>query len=109
MAKEDSFILYTDQKAVIGKLTDKQAGQLLKALYQYVDTGQMTKLDPTLDLVITPFITTINRDKEKYERISKVRAEAGCKGGSKSKQKKQMQAKGSNCDDRDSDNDSDII
>lgn len=109
MAKEDSFILYTDQKAVIEKLTDKQAGQLLKALYQYVDTGQMTKLDPTLDLVITPFITTINRDKEKYERISKVRAEAGCKGGSKSKQKKQMQAKGSNCDDSDSDNDSDII
>ena len=109
MAKEDSFILYTDQKAVVEKLTDKQAGQIFKALYQYVDTGQMTKLDPTLTLVITPFITTINRDKEKYEKISKVRAEAGYKGGSKSKQKKQMQAKGSNCDDSDSDSDSDII
>lgn len=88
MSKKDSFILYTDQKAVINKLTDEQAGKILKALYQYADTGQMLQLDTTLDLVITPFITTMDRDKIKYEKTCRVRAEAGSKG---------RKAKGSKC------------
>lgn len=66
MGKKDSFVLYTDQKAVIDKLSNEQAGQLIKTIYTYVDTGQLPKLDMTLDLVITPFITTIDRDKQKY-------------------------------------------
>ena len=101
MAKKDSFVLYTDQKAVIDKLSNEQAGQLIKAIYTYVDTGQLPKLDITLDLVITPFITTLDRDKKKYEEISKVRANA-----SKSKQKKQMIANGNKCNDSDSDTES---
>lgn len=66
MEKKDSFILYTDQKAVIDKLSNEQAGQLIKAIYTYVETERLPKLDMTLDLVITPFITTIDRDKQKY-------------------------------------------
>lgn len=66
MAKKDSFVLYTDQKAVIDKLSNEQAGKLIKAIYTYVETEQLPKLDMTLDLVITPFITTIDRDKQKY-------------------------------------------
>ena len=101
MAKKHSFVLYTDQKAVIDKLSNEQAGQLIKAIYAYVDTGQLLKLDMTLDLVITPFITTIDRDKKKYEEISIIRANA-----SKSKQKKQMIANGNKCNDSDNDSDS---
>lgn len=101
MAKKHSFVLYTDQKAVIDKLSNEQAGQLIKAIYAYVDTGQLPRLDMTLDLVITPFITTIDRDKKKYEEISIIRANA-----SKSKQKKQMIANGSKCNDSDNDSDS---
>lgn len=65
---KDSFILYTDQKAVIDKLSNEQAGQLIKAIYSYVDTGQLPELNMTLDLVITPFITTLDRDKQKYAK-----------------------------------------
>jgi len=101
MPKKESFVLYTDQKAVIDKLSNEQAGQLIKAIYTYVDTGQMPKLDMTLDLVITPFITTLDRDKKKYEEISRVRANA-----SKSKQKKQMMSNDNKCNDSDSDTDS---
>ena len=101
MGKKDSFVLYTDQKAVIDKLSNEQAGQLIKAIYTYIETGQLPTLDMTLDLVITPFITTIDRDKKKYEEISRVRANA-----SKSKQKKQMITNGSKCNDSDSDTDS---
>ena len=102
MSKKDSFVLYTDQKAVIDKLSNEQAGQLIKAIYTYVDTGQLPEeLDMTLDLVITTFITTLDRDKKKYEEISRVRANA-----SKSKQKKQMIANDNKCNDSDSDTDS---
>lgn len=101
MGKKDSFVLYTDQKAVIDKLSNEQAGQLIKAIYTYVDTGQLPELDITLDLVITPFVTTLDRDKKKYEEISKVRANA-----SKSKQKKQMIANDNKCNDSDTDTES---
>lgn len=78
---QNSFILYTEQKAVIDKLTDEQAGKLIKALYEYSTTGIMPKLDSILDLVITPFITALDRNKEKYQETCKKRALAGSKGG----------------------------
>ena len=115
MAKKDSFILYTEQKAVIDKLTDEQAGKLIKAIYEYVQNGEMPELDTVLDLVITPFKTVLDKDKESYERVCKARAEAGAKGGkqkkqmqtneSKDKQKKQMQTKDSKSDDNDNEYD----
>lgn len=121
MAKKDSFVLYTDQKAVVNKLSDEQAGKLIKAIYEYVETGVMPELDNVLDLVITPFKTVLDKDKAKYEEVSKARAEAGSKGGkqnkqnetnetkaSKNKQKKQLQTKDSNCDDNDNEYDNDI-
>lgn len=117
MAGKDSFILYTEQKAVIDKLSNEQAGKLIKAIYEYVETGKMPELDITLDLVITPFKTILDKNKAKYEEVSKARAEAGSKGGkqnkqkeankSKIKQKKQLQTKDSNCDDNDNDNEND--
>ncbi len=101
---KDSFILYTEQKAVIDKLTDEQAGKLIKAIYEYVETDKMPQLDTVLDLVITPFKLALDRNKTKYEAVSKKRAEAGAKGG---KQKKQMQTKDNKHSDNDNVNDSD--
>ena len=89
---KDSFILYTEQKAVIDKLTNEQAGKLIKAIYEYVATDQMPLLDNLLDLVITPIKTALDKNKEKYEEVSKIRAEAGSKGG---KQKVAKQANAS--------------
>lgn len=116
MAKKESFILYTDQKAVIDKLSDEQAGKLIKAIYEYVEDGKMPELDSVLDLVITPFKTVLDKDRTKYEEVSKARAEAGSKGGrakeNKTKQKKQLQAKEnktSNSDDNDNEYDNDNV
>lgn len=115
MAKKDSFVLYTDQKAVLDKLSDEQAGKLIKAIYEYVENGEMPELDNVLDLVITPFKTVLDKDKVKYEEVSKARAEAGSRGGkakeSKEKQNEQLQTnenKTSNCDDNDNENDNDL-
>lgn len=98
---KDSFILYTEQKAVIDKLTDEQAGKIIKAIYEYVETDKMPCLDNVLDLVITPFKLALDRNKAKYEKVSKIRAEVGAKGG---KQKKQLQTNNINCNDNVNDN-----
>ena len=113
---KNSFILYNDQKNVIDKLTDEQAGKLIKAIYAY-ESGEEIVLDGLLDLVITPFITALEKDREKYQETCNKRARAGSEGGkqrvanqanaSKSKQIKQKQANQADKD-NDKDNDKDI-
>lgn len=103
---KDSFILYTEQKAIIDKLSNEQAGKLIKAIYEYVETDKMPSLDNIVDLAITPFKLALDRNKEKYEKVSRIRAEAGAKGG---KQKKQMKTKESKCNDNENVNVNDNV
>lgn len=91
MAK-DTFILYTEQKEVIDKLSDEQAGKLIKAIYEYVETGEMPNLDNVLDLVIIPFKQNLDRNADKYEETKKKRSEAGKLGAEIKKQKQAKQA-----------------
>ena len=84
---KDSFILYTEQKEVINKLSDEQAGKLIKAIYEYGETGQMPKLDTLLEIVIIPFKQNIDRNADKYEEIKQKRSLAGKKGAKIKKQK----------------------
>lgn len=91
MAK-DSFILYTEQKEVIDKLTNEQAGKLIKAIYEYAETGKMPKLDTLLEIVIIPFKQNIDRNTNKWEEIKKKRSEAGKIGAEIKKQKQTKQA-----------------
>lgn len=78
---KDSFILYTEQKAIIDKLTDEQAGKLIKAIYEYVATDKMPELETTIDLVITPFKIALDKNKEKYQNVVVRNRENGLKGG----------------------------
>lgn len=91
MAK-DTFILYTEQKEVIDKLSNEQAGKLIKAIYEYVETGEMPNLDNVLDLVIIPFKQNLDRNADKYEETKKKRSEAGKLGAEIKKQKQAKQA-----------------
>lgn len=90
---KDSFILYTEQKEVVDKLTDEQAGKIFKAIYEYVQTDKMPELDSLLDIIIIPFKQSLDRNTEKWEEIKKKRSEAGKKGA---EIKKQNQAKEAN-------------
>ena len=89
----DSFILYTEQKEVVDKLSDEQAGKIFKAIYEYIQTDKMPRLDGLLDIIIIPFKQSIDRNTEKWEEIKKKRSEAGKKGA---EIKKQNQAKEAN-------------
>lgn len=98
----DSFILYTEQKEIINKLSDEQAGKLIKAIYEYESTGVMPILEKEIDLVITPIKQTLDKNEKKWEEMKKQRSEAGRLGGIKrainqgqelSSKSKQSQAK----------------
>ena len=113
---KDSFILYTEQREVIEKLSDEQAGKLIKAIYKYVETGQMPKLDTLLEIVIIPFKQNIDRNADKYEEIKQKRSLAGKAGAKIKKQKQAKQANANfvkqtlanqavNVNDNDNDND----
>lgn len=83
MQEKNSFILYTDQKEVVDKLTDEQAGKLMKALYQYSENGTMPELDTLLEIAIIPIKQSIDKNNEKWEEERQKRSEAGRLGGLK--------------------------
>ena len=113
---KNAFLLYKNHAEIFEKLSDEQAGKLIKAIFEYERTGIMPKLEPLLDMAFTPIKQTIDIDAEKYAQKVEKRREAGSKGGkqrvanqanaSKSKQKQANQADNDN--DNDKDNDKDI-
>lgn len=70
MAK-DSFILYLEQKQIFEMLTNEEAGQLIKAIFEYEDTGQIVRLDRSLQIAFLPIKSALDRNKEKYENVVK--------------------------------------
>ena len=71
--EKKSFILYNDQSKIIQKLSDNQAGVLIKKIYSYVNNGiyEMDE-DALVDMVYTVLTEQINRDIEKYcDKIEK--------------------------------------
>ncbi len=73
---------------MIEKLTDEQAGILLKNLYSYSNNGRISPLiqDPVLDMVFTSIKTSLDRDYLKYCEMCLKRSESGKQGGRPKKQ-----------------------
>lgn len=80
-AAKDSFILYTDYKQHIELLTDEEAGQLFRALFEFVEAGTVPSFTGQLKMCFSFISAQIRRDKEKYIDICNKRAEAGRIGG----------------------------
>lgn len=66
---KDSFILYQEQKEIFDTLSDSEAGKLIKAIFEYESTGQSPKLSKTLNLVFIPIKNSLDRNKEKYQKV----------------------------------------
>lgn len=103
-----SFVLYTDYAKHIALLTNEETGELLKALFEYVEFGKQPGFSGALMMCFSFIADQIARDKEKYQDVCKKRAEAGRKGG-KQKQANLANAKNealckSNVADIDNDN-----
>lgn len=78
--KKKSFLLYLDTLEILHKLTDEQAGKLLKAFLAY-HSEQDLNLDPMLDLVFFSFQAQFERDGLKYNKIVERNKNNGSKGG----------------------------
>jgi len=110
-SQNKSFVLYTDYAKHIALLTNEETGELLKALFKYVEFGTQPEFSGALMMCFSFIADQIARDKEKYQDVCKKRAEAGRKGG---KQKKANLANAknealcqSNVADTDNDNEDD--
>ena len=66
---KDSFIMYQEQKEIFDTLSDNEAGKLIKAIFEYESTGQSPKLSKTLNLVFIPIKNSLDRNKEKYQKV----------------------------------------
>jgi len=66
-----SFLLYCDQVEMLKKLTDEQAGFLIKKVYKYCGNGRQDPeiKDPIIDMAFTSIKTALDRDYEKYLKI----------------------------------------
>ncbi len=98
MDEKKGFVLFDDQKEVVDKLTDEQAGKIFKAIYEYVETNEVPELDTLLDLVFTPFKTSIDRNQKKWLETKRKRSEAGKKhiGNKYGTKENEMEQNGTN-------------
>ncbi len=83
MADKKSFVMYMSWAKAISKMTDEQAGQLLKAVYEYQTNPDACPEDAGADLVFEIVKERLDEDNMKYQKTCDSRAEAGRKGNEK--------------------------
>jgi hypothetical protein len=66
-----------EQAEVFNLLEDSEAGKLIKAVFEYQQTGIMPKLEKSLRIAFMPIKGTLDRNAIKWEEIRKKRSEAG--------------------------------
>lgn len=81
MAEKDSFVLYNSYYDLIEDLNMEQRGALLTAILEHSLGIEQTDLDPITKLAYRVIASQLDRDRKKWERTCKKRAEAGRRGG----------------------------
>ena len=92
----NSFILYSDMADVFLDMPDTEAGQLIKAIFQYQAGGEVT-LPANLKYVFPLIRAQLNRDAEKWKKITEVRAAVGARGLASRWERKANDGKNSKC------------
>ena len=83
-----TFVLRTEYQAVFDRLSDQQAGALIKSIYAHVTQGAALALsDKETEMAFTFIRQDLDFDSQKYEEICAKRAAAGRKGGKAQKSK----------------------
>ena len=71
----DGFVLYLKKKSLFDKLSDADAGRLIKAIYTYQTDGTRPT-DTMTDLLLEDFIVDFTQDKEKHSKFVESRRAA---------------------------------
>ena len=83
MAGKKSFVMYTSWEKSIKRMTNEQAGQLLKAIYEYQSNPDACPENDGAALVFEIIKEKMDEDNTKYQKTCDSRAEAGRKGNEK--------------------------
>jgi hypothetical protein len=81
-----SFIIYTDSRGMVNKLSNERAGILFKTIFSYCDDENPICNDEVVDIVFEHFKNILKRDLKKYENIIDRNRNNGKKGGRPQKQ-----------------------
>lgn len=115
-----SFVLYCDLLGVVEKLSDDDAGKLMKHLLQYVNDLEPVAPSTLIDIVFEPIRQHLKRDLVRWSGICEKRKISGSKGGinsGKSRRSKQIKqvlktrskTKQRQANEADNDNDNDNV
>lgn len=88
---KESFILFAEHEEIFENLTDKQAGQLIKAIFSYEKNREVPHLDKTVKVAFVPIKQVLDKNREKYRLKCEQNKENGKKGGRPKKSKKTEQ------------------
>lgn len=109
-----SFVMYQEWHTLFESMTDDQAGQLIKAIYNYQYGEESPPKEPLLFSIYKMLIERFKVDADKYQKVCEMRREYGKMGGiAKASKSYQKQAKATksiaNLADNDNDNDNDLL
>lgn len=80
MADKKSFVMYRSWGAAVAKMSDEQAGKLIKAIYSLQENPETATDDPAIEFVFEIIKEKMIEDTEAYEATCRRRSEAGKKG-----------------------------
>ena len=78
---QKSFILYSDYSDMINELSDAEAGELLKSVFKYTNTGEAPDLKGMAKMAFIVIKQNLDRNAVKYQETIEKRRIAGSKGG----------------------------
>lgn len=78
---KESFILFIEQEEIFDTLTDKQAGQLIKAIFKYEKNRKTPELDKTVSIAFIPIKQRLDKNYEKYIEKCETNRQNGARGG----------------------------
>ena len=93
MSDKKSFVMYESWGTAIEKMSNEQAGELIKAIYAYQKDPDAVPEDPALAFVFELIKQQLDADSQRYKEACAARSEAGKKGGrpkTNASDKKQM-------------------
>jgi Family of unknown function (DUF6291) len=80
---KSSFVMYSDWISVFDKLTDQEAGVLIKHIFAYVNDLDPEPKDRLTEIAFEPIKQTLKRDLRKWEGETGTRSDAGKLGNLK--------------------------
>ena len=68
-SEKRSFVMYSDWEAILGVLDDGDLGELMRAVFAYVNRGVQPEFEGAMKAVFIMIAQQLGRDEEKWESI----------------------------------------